>query len=342
MLRMPIDKKSLFYNIKNDNRKGHTATVATPLKQGNVYNKGLQKLLEIPMEVSKTTLEEIVGLLLINSRALVKINGVYIFDKLAVNGVAIKNTPAFCLYIREEIDPNNCHCGRMKVHYPMSFTYSDLNVFIDNKAVMKSISECLGNYAFVVEAFEYDEINKILNFDTVVVGKNNTPYSKVFANGRYGVNKTKQLSCNFYEAYDTEILSLKESLGYDNVNADNYLDLMLDSQLKARKICENHLIDNGVSQLRKVYEKYPNALYDFEYYEEGKKRYVILKFTSSSIFSFNLSIDEIMFCQQFSESVCLCFVNNINSEYRVKVYNADKLNDMRKSIKSITYIDMEE
>ena len=34
IIRLPIDTKSLYFNIKNDNETGHTATVATPLKQG--------------------------------------------------------------------------------------------------------------------------------------------------------------------------------------------------------------------------------------------------------------------------------------------------------------------
>ena len=44
---LPIDTKSLYLNILNDNLSGHTATVATPLKQGNSYNKELGRLLEI-------------------------------------------------------------------------------------------------------------------------------------------------------------------------------------------------------------------------------------------------------------------------------------------------------
>ena len=35
VLRLAIDTKSLYFNIKNDNQTGHTATVATPLKQGS-------------------------------------------------------------------------------------------------------------------------------------------------------------------------------------------------------------------------------------------------------------------------------------------------------------------
>ena len=37
-IRLPIDLKSLYYNIFNDNEKGHTCTVATPLKQGKSVN----------------------------------------------------------------------------------------------------------------------------------------------------------------------------------------------------------------------------------------------------------------------------------------------------------------
>ena len=32
-IKLPIDTKSLYFNIKNDNLNGHTATVASPLRK---------------------------------------------------------------------------------------------------------------------------------------------------------------------------------------------------------------------------------------------------------------------------------------------------------------------
>ena len=48
MIRLSIDTKSLFFNIKNDNERGHTATVATPLKQGSVARPELFEIEKIP------------------------------------------------------------------------------------------------------------------------------------------------------------------------------------------------------------------------------------------------------------------------------------------------------
>lgn len=41
---LPIDTKSLYYNVLNDNIRGHTCTVATPIKQGNSTNAFLKDI----------------------------------------------------------------------------------------------------------------------------------------------------------------------------------------------------------------------------------------------------------------------------------------------------------
>ena len=48
---LPIDTKSLYCNIFNDNLKGHTCTVATPIKQGNAINEELLGLYKIPKQI---------------------------------------------------------------------------------------------------------------------------------------------------------------------------------------------------------------------------------------------------------------------------------------------------
>ena len=58
----------------------------------------------------------------------------------------------------------NCHFGRLKIHYPMSLHYNDSEVEIDNKLVLKAVSAELLNYAFIVEAFEYDDESGVFNF----------------------------------------------------------------------------------------------------------------------------------------------------------------------------------
>lgn len=60
VLRLSIDTKSLFYNIKNDNQTGHTATVATPIKQGSSIRPELSMLLQIPESISLTSKENLI------------------------------------------------------------------------------------------------------------------------------------------------------------------------------------------------------------------------------------------------------------------------------------------
>lgn len=217
ILRLSIDTKSLYYNIKNDNQTGHTATVATPIKQGAAIRPELQMLSQIPESICPSSRESLISQILSNSRAKAKINSVYVFDRVAVNGHLLNNMPSYCMYVREETDRNSVHFGRKKLHYPLSLAFEDINTCIDNKAIISAISKHLNNYAFIVEAFEYDTDNNILNFDATIVGNSQVPYSKVFINRRGVGNKFSMMIADNTDNYDTEIIALRERLGYDNV-----------------------------------------------------------------------------------------------------------------------------
>ena len=175
MIRLSIDTKSLYFNIKNDNERGHTATVATPLKQGSVERPELFEIERIPEGINCFSKEDLVSQILSKSRASAKINRVCVFERIAVNGTELSGVPAFCIYIREETDPSNIHFGRQKLHYPMSLVFEDLNAEINNRAVLKAVSEYLHNYAFIVEAFEYSQETEVLNFDVTIVGEFDIP-----------------------------------------------------------------------------------------------------------------------------------------------------------------------
>ena len=83
-VRLPIDVKSLYFNIKNDNEKGHTATVATPLKQGASIHEELSKITDIPEGINPISREELTSNILARSRAQAKINGVYVFSNISI------------------------------------------------------------------------------------------------------------------------------------------------------------------------------------------------------------------------------------------------------------------
>lgn len=265
IIRLPIDIKSLYFNIKNDNEKGHTATVATPLKQGNSLHE-ISRIKNIPETVNEISREGIVSKISSKSRAEAKITNVYVFDKVSVNGIMLKNIPSYCIYIREETSETNVHFGRQKVHYPSSFSFEDEYIEINNRIVVNAISDALKNYAFIIEAFEYCTETGVLNFDALIVGEKNIPYSKVFINRRGAGNKFTSIFTDSADTYDTEILALREKFGYDKVTPENYSDYVDKNSLKANSMVIEYLKINKAENIRNLNEEYPYSLYDIGYW----------------------------------------------------------------------------
>ena len=341
-IRLPIDIKSLYFNIKNDNESGHTATVATPLKQYGSVNQELAKIRNIPENINRFSKEELIGQLQSKSRAEAKIDGIFVFDKIAVNGILVDNIPSFCMYIREETAEGYVHKGRQKVHYPPSLNYSDEDIEIDNKAVMRAISGILHDYAFIVEAFEYDTETKILNFDVILVGSNGIPYSKVFINRKGTGVKFTTVFSEEADSYDSEIIALRERLGYDKVGPDNFSFIMRENRGIAYSLVADLLHGENYQGIRNLTEEYPYALYDFEYKKSGIKHYVIVRFTSTKLKYFNLPMNKIQFCNYFSDKTTVCLITDINGVPRIHSYDISDLNKMSKSINSICYENTEE
>lgn len=208
---LPIDTKSLYYNILNDNPKGHTCTVATPIKQGNSLNLELNEIYKIPLQIDFQHYPDLIDSLLKNSKSTNKINNVFVFSKIKINGETIKTNSSYCMFVKEEIDPSKAQFGRIKLHYPTSLKYSLLD--IDNKAVISSISEHLYGFAFIVDAFEFDFDDNSLNFIVTIVGYNQVPYSKVFINSKGTGKKYTKAFKRTEDCYDSEIVILKKRYG---------------------------------------------------------------------------------------------------------------------------------
>ena len=339
VIRMPLDLKSLYLNIKNDNQTGHTATVATPLKQGKSVHAELAQILNIPENINHTSREGLVSQILAKSRAEAKITNVFVFDKLTANGMPIQCDASFCVYIREETGTGNVHMGRQKVHYPTSLNYSDIDIEISNRKVMDAISEMLRSYAFIVEAFEYHTTTGILNFDIVIVGEKDIPYSKVFRNKKGVGNKFSSVFNEFADIYDSEIIALREHLGYDNVYPENFTDVIEENKRIALDVIRDSLSALGKTNIRILSEAYPYALYDIEYREGNQKKYIIVRFTSTRIRYFNLPHFKIKFCNDFPQDTAIALITNINEDPEVRWYTITDLNSMGKAINSITYTD---
>ena len=339
VIRLPIDVKSLFFNIKNDNKTGHTATVATPLKQGASVREELSRIMEIPENINSFSREELISKILAKSRAQAKIVGLFVFDKISVNGVPLDEVNSFCMYIRKETDPGNVHFGRQKIHYPSSLVFEDNYVTINNKSIMKSVSAFLRGYAFLIEAFEYDTDTGILNFDATIVGENDIPYSKVFINRRGVGNKFTSHFTEISDIYDMEIIALREKHGYDVVTPENFNEIISANTAIAHSLAIDYLTSTGAENIRVLKEEYPYALYDIQYTENGVRKYAIVKQTATKSKYFSLPLSKIQFCNDFSNQALLLLVTDVNGTPQIYRYMIDDLNRLNKSINSITYED---
>ncbi len=335
--RLPIDTKSLYLNIRNDNEAGHTATVATPLKQGGSYKRDLGKIMDIPENVDVNSRDGLINYIITRSRAEVVIPKICLFDRISVNGERVDTDSCYCIYVREEISTTNIHYGRQKVHYPISLSFIDENICVDNKKVIKAISEKLSNYAFLVNAFEYDVETKILNFDVTIVGPENIPYSRVFVNQKGTGSKYIKAYFESLDNYDTEIIALREKMGYNNVGVENYIDTINLNKLTALSEIKRYLEKNECDEIRLISLSFPYALYDVEYLVNNTKHFALIKCTATKAKRFVLSAEEIAFCNRFQKEAELFLLTDILEGKKVFHFKAGDLSAMKKRIRNVMY-----
>lgn len=316
---LPIDTKSLYYNILNDNLKGHTCTVATPIKQGNSTNNDLMSIYKIPKQIDFEKYPDFIMELTKNSKSVVRVNNVFIFENLKINGERLEINSNFCFYTKEEIDSERKQFGRIKLHYPLTLKYDELDV--DNRKVINAISDKMNGYAFIVESFEYDFTDDSLNFNVLIVGYSNIPYSKVFINNKGVGNKYSTLVKNYFDLYDAEIVSLRKLYGFE-IDPSNFNEKMEEAKEKASKLVFDKLvseetIDSGrVHGIRNISKDYPYSLFDFQYYKNNKIHYAIVFGTYSNIKYFNLTMFQNQFINIFND-VSVFIVTNLESKNNV-------------------------
>lgn len=337
IIRMPIDLKSLYKNIKNDNQTGHTPTVATPLLQGKSVHVGIAQILELPENISPDCKERLSLHLLSKTRADARIVKAYLFEKISVNGCPIETNAAYCIYIREETNPQNVHFGRQKVHYPQSLRYEDVETLVDNNAVIQAVSQSLNNYAFIVRAFEYDTESGVLNFDALIVGENGIPYSKVFLIKRGVGEKFSSVFNEYADIYDSEIIAMRRKLGYDKVCPDNFMTIMGENKQIAIHQVVKKLEQDGINHTNVLSTQYPYALFDIEAILGMEKEYIIVRFTSTKVPYFSLTISQIKFLNCFPKQAKLYLVTDVNGVPTVHRFEPNDLEQMKKTISSVTY-----
>lgn len=342
-ITLPIDTKSLYYNILNDNTKGHTCTVATPIKQGNSVNQNLCEIYKIPKQIDFESYPRLVNELTKNSKSIVRINNVFVFEKIKVNDVFLEIDSSFCFYTKEEIDRTRAQFGRIKLHYPMTLKYDDLK--INNRRIINAISDRLNGYAFIVESFEYCFDDDSLNFNVLIVGYSNIPYSKVFINNKGVGNKYSTLIKNNFDLYDTEIIPLRKKYGegVSTVNFDTYME---EGKNKAKKIVLKYLLSRNVTNeettltIRDISEDYPYALFDFQYYQNGRIHYALIFGTYSKVKYFNLTSFQNQFINLFDE-VSIFLVTDIDGLNSIHEINKKELKNYCVQMNVVRFVEGE-
>lgn len=332
IIHLPIDIKSLYFNIKNDNQCGHTATVATPLKKTRNEEKldDILKLSTNKMNVSAKP--DLIDLLVKHSKSKVVIRDVFVFNKLSVNGKFIDSRYSFGCYIKEEIDELKVQFGRLKLHYPSKFVYDDLEVNINNKEIYKAISKSLNDYAFLIRGFDFDLDTGILNFDALIVGENQIPYSKVFVNEKGVGNKFNLIFNELADDYDNEIISLRKKFG-DIVNPTNYLEFFK----KMKDVAYDAISAMVGGNIEVISDKYPYSLFDFIYEEGNIRKYGILRVTSTKKKYFNISMAQLNFLRKNNEDVKIFLASEIFDELILSIFNVNDLENLEMNINSIKY-----
>lgn len=330
---LKIDTKSLYMNILNDNSKGHTCTVATPIVQRNAVNPNLGQIFKIPTQIDFQNVDGLIETLIKNSKSKIRINNVFVFNIFSLNGEPFECDSKFCMFVKEEIDETKYQFGRTKLHYPMGFKFENLN--INNKKVLEKISQLLNNYAFIIESFEYDFDTERLNFNALVVGYNGIPYSKVFINTKGAGSKfTKHFAQN-YDFYDTEIIPVKKKLG-DEATYEMFQETIDDSKEKALQIVEEYLKEH-FEDVRLVSMEYPYSLFDFSFRDKGVIKYAIVRFTLTNVTYFDLSSEVLCFLNLFKKSN-LFFIKSLLDKPVLEIFNSEELNNFSSEIKAIRFV----
>ncbi|HOH58938.1 MAG TPA: hypothetical protein PLQ22_02885 [Bacilli bacterium] len=327
---LPIDTKSLYYNIHNDNKTGHTCTVATPIKQGKSVNSELAKIYDIPKSIDLDYDVELVDYLNKSSKSTTRIDKAFIFNKYTVNGIHINCDADYCIFIKEEIDSNKKQFGRLKLHYPISAFYDGKYSF-DNKKVINAISNKLNNFAFIVRGFEYSFDTDILNFDVDVIGYNNIPYSKVFINNKGVGNKHIANYVDIYENYDYEVMGLREKFNKEIINTKNYFELYHIAKIEALNIVAEYL--NVKKDFLSI--SYPYSFYDLSTYKNNVKKYIIVFFTTAKELYFNISMKQLSFFNMFKNYIEIYNVTNLFNNYKINRFSYEDLTKFHKTISTI-------
>ena len=352
IIRFGIDEKSLFIGTYNDFEKGQTATVSTPLNQSKDEDKWRHDILALAK--SNCNVMNPPQMLIHNcqvaSRSGNTIDNVFVFKKILLDGVELKVDADFAMYFKRETDKyiikrdgtkdKNTHLGRIKLHYPITFSFKSNGFNIDNKAVLDEILKQNGGFAYVVRGFEYYEDIKTLNFITSLIGPEGIPLSTVFKRQK-GVGK--KLMVDPSEVVDNDYVVVVEKTP-DMKGANISYELINKARCENGKLGEEYIYKLLLDRLPKGCDlfhtslNFPQSPYDMEYVENGTKRYVEVKATSGNKPIFNMSSGELKFMENYKNFYKLYMVTNVKDESpKVKEYTYYDIMKMRREYPSVRF-----
>ncbi len=360
-----VDEKSLFRGVKNDYKKGQSATVHTPLNQSQDKNKWRN---DIYAFINGCKSEDKVGdlpemleakcLPKTTSKASGKIVHFYVFSKFALDGVSFDVDSSFAMYVKEETSERivqrsgetttNTHFGRQKLHYPIAFAHLSDGYNIDNKKVLDKILEVNGGFAYSVDGFEYDNDTKILNFKTTIIGIEGVLLSNVFKRKK-GVGL--KLLVDGISMDQPSLISTTKKILTEEENKAFFetLDKIQESSRSAGQIGEEYVYDNIKNILRAepeekihISKKYPQSPFDIECIVNGEKKYIEVKSTGGEKKVFYMSKGERKFMDKYEQRYLLVLVTNVKSKHkkyfvyeRKEIMNSSKMEQECQSIKFI-------
>ena len=336
-IKFKIDEKSLFFGIYNDYVQGQTPTVSTPLNQSTDPKKWRNDILSLCDK--NLHLHKIPSMLLekctrkTTSKAKTKVDYIFVFNNLKLDGKPLKSNHSFAFYIKEEIDEfiktrksekmvTNTHLGRKKLHYPQTFKYKTDGLNIDNHSVLEEILKQNGGFAYIVRGFECDLEDKSLNFITSIVGLEGIFLSSVFKKQK-GVGKKLLLKEINIAAQDLPHMDIAYLIDTEQRNSSGCIDFdkinksRIENGKRGEEIIFKYISENfkGATDIYHTSIDFPTSPYDIELYLDGVKKYIEVKSTSSAKKIFNMSCGEIKFMTSYKDDYILYLVTDVKNEF---------------------------
>lgn len=326
--KFPIDTKSFFVGITNDVGGGHTATVSTNLKQGVTTKKELEFFLALKNEIAIEGNDVLINVCTSKSKSLVKIIKCLFFKEIYVNGEKLNCDKEFGIYLKEEINPDAIQYGRIKLHYPLTFSYSDYEHEIDNRDIVLAIKKQIGGYAYIVNSFELYFNSARIDIDATIIGEDEIPYSKVFVDQKGVGNKFNKLFSEQSDSYDYEIMAVKRYVS-DCITPKDYTEMLSSFEETSTKIAEQYLMSKGYQNINNILSKYPYSPVDMECYLNNMKYYIIIKTTATNIDYFFLSKYEWQLINNKPKTCKVLLVKKVCSDGPTLVeFDLEKINSM--------------